>query len=273
MHWVPQTLSVESCTTMKLKGSAPRRIWDAVALRDPHAQPDKACRVRDMFDSIAPVYERFNRIATFGQDARWRRAAVRAAQPAPGETVLDVACGTGDMIRAFARDQPGLARIIGVDFSARMLRQGSYRGLRVPIELIQADALSLPLGNCVVDIVACAFGLRNFDDLCAALREMYRVLRPRGRLVILEFAWPSDRWFRWLYELYCGAVLPRLGRLLVQDRAGAYEYLPRSVRTFEPPQVLARRLQDTGFAGISLRPMVFGAVVLYGAKKPGRGAR
>jgi len=271
MHWASAALLVEFCVTMKLLASARRRVWDAVALRDPHAQPDKARRVRDMFDSIAPVYERFNRIATLGQDARWRRAAVAAARPGPGEVVLDVACGTGDMIRSFARAQPQLARIIGVDFSPQMLRQGNYRGLRVPIELIQADALSLPLVEGAVDIVACAFGMRNFDDVCAALREMYRVLRPGGRLVILEFAWPSDRWFSWFYEVYCGAVLPRLGRLLVQDPVGAYEYLPQSVRTFEPPQVLAGRLQETGFVRIRLRLMNFGAVVLYCANKPQRG--
>jgi len=250
------------------KSPQPRPAWDESTLRAPHAQADKSRRVREMFNAIAPTYERINTIATFGRDAAWRRCTVDAADVQPTDVVLDVACGTGDMIRAFARHNPPPARIIGVDFAHEMLARGDYAGIATPIELVEADAEHLTLDDASVDIVSCAFGVRNFQDLDAGLGEMVRVLRPGGRAVILEFALPRNTVLRWGYLLYCRQVLPRLGRLFAGDRVGAYQYLPRSVQTFDTPRAMASRLADAGLENVTTKSMNFGGVVLYRGVKP-----
>ena len=237
--------------------------WDDRTLRDPHAQQDKARRVRDMFDAIAPTYERVNTLATFGRDAAWRRRAVRAAQVRPGDVVLDVCCGTGDMIRAFMAGEPAPAAVVGVDFSAQMLAGGRYAPSTTPLLLCRADALRLPVRDASVDVVSCAFGVRNFQDLPAGLRELRRVLRAGGRAVILEFAPPDNALLRWGYELYCNQLLPRLGALISRDRVGAYRYLPRSIQTFDGRGAMERRLPDAGFAHVRSEAMNLGGVVLY----------
>ncbi|MGD8453403.1 MAG: ubiquinone/menaquinone biosynthesis methyltransferase [Phycisphaerae bacterium] len=241
--------------------------WDRAALRDPHGQQDKAQRVQAMFNAIAGGYERVNTLATFGRDAVWRRRTVAAACVQSTDEVLDVACGTGDMIRAFAHGSPPPARLIGVDFAREMLDRGDYTGLDVPVELIEADALQLPLANESVDVVSCAFGVRNFQDLQAGLEEMYRVLRTGGRVLILEFAPPAGRVLRWVYGVYCRVVLPWLGRWVAGDHVGAYCYLTRSMETFEPPEIMMRRLTDVGFRRVTAQRMNMGGVVLYWGEK------
>lgn len=242
--------------------------WDAESLRDPHRQSDKSSRVRAMFNAIAPTYERVNTLATFGRDAAWRRRTVAAANVRPGDVVLDVACGTGDMIRAFARGSPPPARLIGVDFAEEMLARGRYDGVSVPVELHAADALALPLADASVDVVSCAFGVRNFSDLDAGLREMLRVLRPGGRLVILEFALPENPLLRGLYVAYCNVILPRLGAWVAREKVGAYRYLPKSVSTFDRKAALLARITQTGFVNATAAGMNFGGVVLYRAIRP-----
>lgn len=311
-----------------------RRAWDARALRAPHAQPDKAARVQAMFDAIAPTYERVNTVGSLGRDATWRRRAVAAAEPGVGDVVLDIGCGTGDMLRAFAAAQPALRRVIGVDFSAEMLRHARLdapdgagdddrpspfplrhpkrvftvvrhgrgrllpsRGLPggspsplaghdperpcggeccwgaeaedggsafpVPCSLLRADALRLPLADATVDIISCAFAVRNLADVQAGLAEMARVARPGARVVILEFATPESLVLRWLYQFYCDVILPRIGAFISRDRTGAYRYLPRSIQTFEPVATMVRRLQDVGFVAVTATRMNLGGVVLY----------
>jgi demethylmenaquinone methyltransferase/2-methoxy-6-polyprenyl-1,4-benzoquinol methylase len=240
----------------------PRRAWDAASLRDPHGQPDKAARVEAMFDAIAASYERFNAVATFGRDAHWRLEAVAAADVRPGDVVLDVCCGTGDMLRVFARDTfAGL--LLGVDFAANMLVHAHLEDLEAGIDLIRADALRLPLADESVDVISCAFGVRNFRDLQAGLAEMHRIARPGARVVILEFATPERVVQRWAYRMYCDTVLPWVGALLSHEQAGAYRYLPRSIRTFEAASELAHRLTAAGFHDVTFRRMNFGGVVLY----------
>lgn len=242
--------------------------WDRSSLRDPHNQRDKAQRVQAMFNAIAPTYERINTLASFGRDAVWRRRAVAAAGVRSGDVVLDVACGTGDMIRAFDRCRPPPARIIGVDFAREMLARGDYAGVTTPVELIEADALDLPLPDGSVDVVSCAFGVRNLRCLQTGLREMARVTRPGGRVVILEFSTPGNRLLRWAYELYCNVALPRLGRLIARDRVGAYRYLPKSVQTFESPESMLRRLEDVGLSPVKMESMHCGGVALYRGQRP-----
>lgn len=274
-----------------------RRAWDARALRAPHAQLDKAARVQAMFDAIAPTYERVNTVGSLGRDAIWRRRAVAAAEPGVGDVVLDIGCGTGDMLRGFAAAQPALRRVIGVDFAAQMLRhtrleasdrvadddrRGSFPAghptserrcraededcgspLPVPCSLLRADALRLPLADATVDIISCAFAVRNFADVQAGLSEMARVARPGARVVILEFATPESFIWRRLHQFYCDVVLPRIGALISRDRTGAYRYLPRSIQTFEPVATMVRRLQDVGFVAVTATRMNLGGVVLY----------
>ncbi|MEW6249386.1 MAG: ubiquinone/menaquinone biosynthesis methyltransferase [Planctomycetota bacterium] len=221
-----------------------------------------------MFDAIAGTYERFNTLATFGRDAAWRRCAVAAAAPRRGDLVLDLCCGTGDMLRAFAAAEPALALLVGVDFSRGMLDRADFAGVRVPVQLLQADALRLPLADATADIIACAFGVRNFADVRAGLDEMARVARPGARVVILEFATPDNRFLRALYQFYCDRVLPLLGAALSRAGSGAYAYLPRSIRTFETTRTMLGRLTAAGFSDVRVRRLNLGGVAVYSGTKP-----
>lgn len=242
--------------------------WDERTLRDPHGRADKAERVQAMFDAIAKTYERVNTVASFGRDAAWRRAAVAAADVRADDVVLDVACGTGDMIRAFAAGLTRPAQIVGVDFSARMLAAGGYRGLATPVHLIRGDAQRLPLADRSVDVISCAFGVRNFQNLQQGLNEMQRVLRPGGRVVILEFAVPGNALLAGPHRLYTQHILPRLGKWLSGDAVGAYNYLRQSVNTFEPVEAMIRHLREAGFEPVTTRTMNLGGVVLYRGVRP-----
>jgi len=149
-----------------------------------------------------------------------------------------------------------------------MLDRAARRQLPARATLLQADALRLPLADESMDIISCAFGIRNFGDLQAGLGEMFRVARPGARVVILDFATPRNRALRWAYQLYCDRFLPQLADLLRPDRVGAYRYLPRSIRTFEPPDALSRRLEKAGFSRVRVWRMGMGGVVLIRAVKP-----
>lgn len=242
---------------------AEQSVWDAERLRDPHAQPDKAARVESMFDAIAPTYERVNRLASLGMDARWRRRAIAAADLTGGEVVVDLCCGTGDMVRAFAGATPAPRVVLGLDFSAQMLSNGQYPPQPVPLQLFRADALRLPLADASADVISCAFGVRNFQDLPRGLAEMRRVLRPGGRVVILEFAAPENPLVRWGHNLYCDVLLPRLGQWLSRDRTGAYRYLPESIRTFARRGQMVEALRAAGFDDVRTFAMNLGSVIVY----------
>jgi demethylmenaquinone methyltransferase/2-methoxy-6-polyprenyl-1,4-benzoquinol methylase len=238
-------------------------LWDASRLHDPHAQADKAARVEKMFDAIAPCYERVNRIASLGQDAAWRRRTVALSSIVSTDIVLDVCCGTGDLIRAFATNAPAPRAILGIDFAEGMLAAGSYTGVTTPVHLCRGDALRLPVASASVNVVSCAFGVRNFQDLDRGLSEMRRVLRAGGRVVILEFALPDNALFRAGYRIYCESILPRVAALVSRDRTGAYKYLPQSIRRFERRSAMVARLEHAGFTAVKTVPMNFGGVVVY----------
>jgi demethylmenaquinone methyltransferase/2-methoxy-6-polyprenyl-1,4-benzoquinol methylase len=241
-------------------------VWDKTRLADPHGQPDKARRVRAMFDAIAPTYERVNRWLSLGRDASWRRRAVAMASLRASDHVLDVACGTGDFARAFASAGP--ARLVGSDFSQAMLARATACPT-ARIDWCRADALALPFASGSFDVVSCAFGIRNFQNLNAGLSEFRRVLRTGGRAVILEFTMPSSRIFGGLYRLYFRRVLPRLAAWVSGDRTGAYDYLPHSVETFLDEPALRRELIDAGFARVETRRLTGGIVTVYVAWKDG----
>jgi demethylmenaquinone methyltransferase/2-methoxy-6-polyprenyl-1,4-benzoquinol methylase len=200
----------------------------------------KATAVRSMFDAIAPRYDLVNRVMTFRMDVGWRRKSVRALRLPAGSTVLDLACGTGDLCRELAAN--GL-RPIGADLSFGMLAAA-----RTEAPLLQADALRLPLPDGAVDGVTCGFALRNFVDLPAFVSEVARVLRPGGRIAFLEVAEPPNRFLRWGHGVYFGKVVPRIGALLSDGEA--YRYLPKSVAYLPPPASLVALIRDAGFPDV-----------------------
>jgi demethylmenaquinone methyltransferase/2-methoxy-6-polyprenyl-1,4-benzoquinol methylase len=239
---------------------------------DPHSARDKPERVRRMFAAIAPSYDLNNRLHSLWQDQAWRRRAVKAANVKPGETVLDVACGTGDLTQAFATRSPAV-RVIGVDFTPEMLavaerkRQRLIAASSAKIEYRQGDAQALDVPDASVDIVSIAFGIRNVADPARAMAEFSRVLRPGGRLVILEFAAPTLAPLRWFNDLYCARIMPRTATMISGDRSGAYRYLPKSVGTFMNPDALLGLLAQHSFVRASARRMTLGICCLYVAER------
>jgi demethylmenaquinone methyltransferase/2-methoxy-6-polyprenyl-1,4-benzoquinol methylase len=243
-------------------------VWDRTRLEAPHTQPDKAQRVRRMFDAIAPTYELVNTLASAGRDRYWRREMVRVTAVRPEDVLLDLACGTGDVARAFASGDPRPTTIIAADFSRAMLQLARKRPAAGTL-FTQADALHLPLANGCVTIVSCAFGIRNFQNLGAGLSEIHRVLAPGGRAVILEFTIPSMAIFRHLYRFYVGRVLPALAWLVSRDHTGAYRYLHKSVLSFPSRVEIVSSLKTAGFSDIVVRPLSWGIVTIYLAGKAG----
>ena len=233
---------------------------------DPHAAPDKARRVREMFAAIAPSYDLNNRVHSLGRDQAWRRAAVRLAQVRPGDHVLDVACGTGDLSLAFERG--GAGRVLGLDFTYEMLPIARGKSSDRPLRFVNGDAMQLPLPDASVDIVSIAFGLRNVADPGRALAEFARVLRPGGRLIVLEFSKPANPVLRWCNDVYCGRVMPFTATLIAGDRSGAYHYLPRSVDTFLDRERLMAMMREAGLADVTHKPLTFGIAVAYRGVKP-----
>jgi demethylmenaquinone methyltransferase/2-methoxy-6-polyprenyl-1,4-benzoquinol methylase len=214
-----------------------------------------------MFDRIAPRYDLLNRAMTAGLDGRWRRAAAAAADLAAGDRALDVCTGTGDLAFALADRVTASGEVVGVDFAERMLERAREKaGARPGVRFEVADALALPFGDDAFDAATVAFGIRNVDDLDRGLAEMARVVRPGGRVVILEITTPAR--MRRFYEVWFDRVVPRLGRLLGRD-AAAYSYLPASVRRFPPPPELAARMAAAGLRDVRWRPLAFGIVAIH----------
>jgi demethylmenaquinone methyltransferase / 2-methoxy-6-polyprenyl-1,4-benzoquinol methylase len=196
--------------------------------------------VRSMFDRIAPVYDLMNRVMTAGLDVRWRRRAARAVVR-DGDRVLDAACGTGDL--ALADLAAGAARVTGLDFSEQMLVRARRKSAEV--EWVQGDMLALPFADETFDAATVGFGVRNVADLELALRELRRVLRPGGRLAILEITQPRGL-LRVFFGLWFDRVVPLLGKVL--PGGSAYTYLPASVKRFPPADELAELMRGCGFA-------------------------
>jgi demethylmenaquinone methyltransferase/2-methoxy-6-polyprenyl-1,4-benzoquinol methylase len=211
--------------------------------------------VRRMFDRIAPVYDAMNRVMTAGLDRRWRRATVREAVRA-GDRVLDACCGTGDL--AVAARAAGAGGVVGVDFSGRMLERARRKAPE--LEWVQADVLALPFEDASFDSAVVGFGVRNVEDLEAALRELRRVLRAGGRLGILEITTPRG-FLAPFYRLWFDRIVPLLGRLL--PGGDAYTYLPASVRRFPGPDELVELLGRCGFERVRYRLFAGGIVALH----------
>jgi demethylmenaquinone methyltransferase/2-methoxy-6-polyprenyl-1,4-benzoquinol methylase len=213
---------------------------------------EKVRAVRSMFDSIAPRYDLVNRIMTFRLDVGWRRRAVRSLGLPRGALVLDLAAGTGDLCRDLSA--AGYSPV-GADLSWGMLAHA-----RTAAPLVEADALRLPLAAHSADGATCGFALRNFVDLDAFFAELARVIKPGGRIALLDVAEPPNRMLRWGHAFYFGKVVPKIGGLL--SDASAYQYLPKSVAYLPPPETMVDHLIAAGFAQVDRRLLTGGIAQL-----------
>lgn len=243
-------------------------VWSGEDLRkNPHSAVDKAGRVEAMFTSIAQKYDLNNRLHSMWQDQVWRQRAVAIANVTPTDDVVDVACGTGDLAIAFCK--AGAHSVLGVDFTLAMLdiavTKSEIAGL--PIEYRQGDAMELKLKDESADIVSIAFGIRNVQDPVKAMAEFYRILRPSGRIVVLEFSNPPNGILRALNTFYTHQVMPLTATLIAGDTSGAYKYLPKSIDTFTNPDELAHELEGVGFCDVQQSPQTFGVCTILKAVK------
>jgi demethylmenaquinone methyltransferase / 2-methoxy-6-polyprenyl-1,4-benzoquinol methylase len=226
-------------------------------------------RIAGMFDAIASRYDLLNHVLSGGMDVYWRWRAVRRLRLTGREITLDLCTGTCDVARALVRSRRAL-RVVGIDFSGEMLKVGLGKlrreGRAGVIPLIRGDAMRVPLADGSVDGATIAFGIRNVQDPRACLREVARVLRPGGRLAILEFSTPRLPVVRSLYLWYFRHVLPRIGRM-VSRHGEAYAYLPASVEGFASPDEMVRQLGDAGLTSARAVPLTFGVVYLYVAER------
>lgn len=223
-------------------------------------------QVAGMFDAIAPRYDFLNHALSLGIDRGWRRKAIASIATISPKEILDVATGTGDLAILAAKTTG--ARVVGVDISEGMLEAGRKKlgALADRISLQPGDSEALHFENSRFDAVMCAYGVRNFENLEAGLREMARVLHPGGRLAILEFSRPKAFPVKQLYGFYFRAVLPLMGRL-VSKHSTAYSYLPQSVQAFPEGKDFVQMLNRAGFAEAKARPLTFGITTLYTATK------
>ena len=227
-------------------------------------EPDVAA----LFDSIAPVYDKMNTIMTAGLDGRWRRAAVRAARLSPGDSALDVACGTGKLTAALALVVGPLGKAVGVDLAPVMLEEARRSwGDLVQVEFRLANALALPIEDSSFDAATIAFGLRNLASFEDGFREMARVVRPGGRVVCLELSVPRPRPMGRLYEAVFNRMAPTIGSLF--RRRAAYAYLPHTLEGFPDPIELATTMRRAGLVNVSVRRLALGAVALHVGTVPG----
>jgi len=225
--------------------------------------------IRKLFDNIAPDYDRLNHILSLNIDKGWRKKAVRQiADENRAMNVLDVACGTADYTIEIAQKVAHGSVVTGVDISEGMMAVGKekIRKAGVSAELYIADCEELPYEDKTFDRISVGFGVRNFEHLDVGLKEMHRVLKPEGKLVILELSVPSNPIIRWLYKLYFLKILPAVGGLVSGDR-GAYEYLPASVLRFPAPEQFIQMMRSAGFDTVDHIPLTFGICRMYVGKK------
>jgi len=234
-------------------------------------EDERARYVRGMFDAIAQRYDLVNTLLSGGLHRRWKRATVRMLDPSTGGRALDVCCGTGDLAFLLARRVGPTGTVLGLDVSEGMLsvarrRAGALRGAGGCC-FVQGDAEALPFPDASFDAATIGFGIRNVGHVEIALREIQRVLRPGGRLAILEFSRPTNGILRGLYDWYSFAVVPRLGGLVAGHR-DAYLYLPTSIRRWPDQPRFAEILAAGGFAGVRYHNLLAGIATIHTAARP-----
>lgn len=257
----------------------PRPRLEAVASHPSEREPNRAdlrkdpSRVSGMFDQVAAGYDRTNTVLSLGNDRFWRAAMTRTVAPRRGQRILDLAAGTGVSSASLARSG---AEVVAADFSPGMIAEGQRRygagapGGGIPnLSFVQADATALPFGDDEFDAVAISFGLRNVNDPKKALREMLRVTKPGGRLVIAEFSHPPSAVFGGLYRIYNGVVLPVVAKV-VSSNADAYDYLNESIRDWPDQAGLSAWIREAGWTDVAHRNLSMGIVALHRATKRAR---
>lgn len=233
-------------------------------------------RIRRMFGEISPRYDFLNHFLSGGTDWYWRWRTVRRAAPQGNSPILDLCTGTGDLALAYWKKAGGRLPVVGADFTREMLEiadrkaaepQATGKAAGVPLVFLQADAQRLPFADDTFQIVSVAFGLRNVTDTVRGLKEMVRVCRTGGRVVVLEFSLPGNRLLRALYTWYFRNVLPRLGQFISRNSQEAYHYLPQSVGEFPYGAKLAALMRDCGLKTVDYIPLTFGVATLYIGEK------
>jgi demethylmenaquinone methyltransferase/2-methoxy-6-polyprenyl-1,4-benzoquinol methylase len=228
-------------------------------------------RIRGMFAAIARTYDPLNHVLSLNQDKSWRRFTVELVGARPGDRVLDVCTGTGDLAIELSQTVGPGGRVVGTDFCEEMVRIGrpkAARTARSPVSLGVADTLKLPFKDDMFRGVTVGFGIRNVADLRAGIREMTRVTAPGGRIAILEFTQPGNWLFRFVYYVYFLMLLPILGNLVAGGKRNAYGYLPRSVLKFPDREKLRRIVEECGLLDVKVHAKSFGIITVHVGTKP-----
>ncbi len=227
-------------------------------------------QVREMFDNIAPSYDFLNHFLTVGIDKSWRKKVCKIVRGFSPKSVLDMASGTADLAIQIAETNPQLENVLGVDLSKEMLRIGegkiAKKNLSERIHFQIGDAENIQVEESSFDVVTCAFGVRNFENIDKGLSEFFRVLKPAGSLVVLELSIPENPLFRFFYNFYFRYILPIWGRLLSKDKA-AYSYLPESVVNFPKNAEFLKKLKNAGFSRVKAKSLSFGIATIFIASK------
>jgi demethylmenaquinone methyltransferase/2-methoxy-6-polyprenyl-1,4-benzoquinol methylase len=223
----------------------------------------------EMFDQISPTYDRVNRLMTFGLDRYWRRKVGRFLPEREKMTILDCATGTGDQMLSLVKNHPAIEQAIGIDLAKEMLEIGKKKAflLGQKVSFQEASALDLPFEHHCFDAVTISFGIRNVTDRMLCLHEMFRVLKPGGRAIILECSIPENRLLKALYLFYFRHLLPRLGGW-ISKKPAAYQYLNKTAELFPSGKVFCDLLDQAGFIKHKAHPMTFGTVSIYVGEKP-----
>jgi demethylmenaquinone methyltransferase/2-methoxy-6-polyprenyl-1,4-benzoquinol methylase len=230
---------------------------------------DRGEKIQQMFGAIAPRYDFLNRLLSFGIDRRWRKKAVRLLKYRNDGRILDVATGTGDVALEIARTTPASVKITGADFCREMVELGEAKVAVTPfadrIDFKVAPCEDLPFASNTFDSITIAFGIRNVVDRKLGLAEMWRVLRPGGRMIILEFSTPRSKLFKQIYYFYFRRLLPLIGGIF--SRYNAYKYLPDSVLEFPSHEEFSQLISEAGFRNIHLHELTFGIATIHIGEK------
>ncbi len=222
---------------------------------------ERAAYVQGMFDRIAARYNLMNRLMTFGQDMRWRRFVIRQAKLTPDSRLLDLATGTGDIAFEALRQVPGV-QVVGGDFSLGMMRVGQYLPLGDKVRWSGTDALNLPFADETFDAITAGYLIRNVTDIPRAFAEQRRVLKPGGRVIILDTTPPPNNLLRPFILIHLRYIIPLLGRL-ISGNPDAYKYLPDSTQAFKTPDELAALMRASGFENVAYQRFMFGTMAVH----------
>jgi demethylmenaquinone methyltransferase / 2-methoxy-6-polyprenyl-1,4-benzoquinol methylase len=234
------------------------------------SEPSRADSYK-IFNGIALRYDLFNAVSSWRLDKRWRRKLADKLKSQKNLQLLDIATGTADLLLEIFDSDCEISSAIGIDMSAEMLQVAAKkiarRNLNDKITLKQIDAANIPFADNSLDVAVCAFGVRNFNNPSAGLEQMFRILKPAGRVLILEFSLPQNRILKWGYLLYLRYAIPLIGRTITGDK-NAYKYLSRTVETFVYGDDFCKMVNAAGFINVRAEPLTFGIATLYSAEKP-----